>query len=71
MHFQIYCNEMEGFMKVEIVGENIVITAPINRVPSKSGKSILIAGSGGNKPTAAIIDGKNVIVGLNCYIPRD
>ena len=58
-------------MQVEIVGGNIVITAPVKKVPSKSGKSILIASSGGNKPTAAIIDGKNVIVGLNCYISAD
>lgn len=58
-------------MKVEIVGENIVITAPIRKVPSRSGKSILVASSGGNKPTAAIIDGKNVTIGLNCYISAD
>jgi hypothetical protein len=58
-------------MKVEIIGNDLVITAPIKKVPSKSGKSILIAGSGGNKPTAAMIDGKNVIVGLNAYVPAD
>lgn len=58
-------------MKVEIVGNDIVITAPIEKKPSKSGKSILVAGSGGNKPTAATIDGKAVIVGLNCYIAAD
>jgi hypothetical protein len=58
-------------MKVEIVGENIIITAPIKRTPSKSGKSIIVAGSGGNKPTTAVIDGRTVIVGLNCYIAAD
>lgn len=58
-------------MKVEIIGNELVIHAPIKKVPSKSGKSILVAGSGGNKPTAAVIDGKNVIVGLNAYIPAD
>ena len=58
-------------MKVEIVGDSIVITAPIKKVPSKSGKSILVASSGGNKPTAAVIDGKNVVIGLNCYIAAD
>jgi len=57
-------------MKVEIVGNDLVITAPINKTPSKSGKSILIASSGGNKPTAAVIDGKNIIVGLNAYIEK-
>ena len=58
-------------MKVEIIGNDLVITAPIRKVPSKSGKSILVASSGGNKPTAAIIDGKNIVVGLNCYIAAD
>lgn len=58
-------------MKVEIVGNDLVITCPIKKVPSKSGKSILVASSGGNKPTAAIIDGKNVTIGLNCYIAAD
>ena len=62
---------MESNVKVEIVGTDIVITAPIKKVPSKSGKSILVASSGGNKPTAAVIDGKNVIIGLNCYIAAD
>lgn len=41
------------------------------KVPSKSGKSILVASSGGNKPTAAVIDGKNVVIGLNAYIAAD
>lgn len=58
-------------MKVEIVGTNLVITAPIKKVPSKSGKSILVASSGGNKPTEAVVDGKNVTVGLNAYIAAD
>ena len=59
-------------MQVEIdSNNNLVIRIPIKKVPSKSGKSILVASSGGNKPTAAVIDGKNVIVGLNCYIPKD
>ena len=58
-------------MKAEIVGNNLVITLPVKKEPSKSGKTILVGTSGGNKPTAAVIDGKNVIVGLNCYIPKD
>jgi hypothetical protein len=58
-------------MKVEIVGNDLVITAPIKKEPSKSGKSILIASSGGNKPTAVVIDGKNVVIGLNAYISAD
>lgn len=55
-------------MKVEIIGSNLVITAPINKVPSKSGKSILVASSGGNKETACEIDGKRITVGLNAYV---
>ena len=60
-------------MEIKIEGDKLHLTIPINKplVPSKSGKSILVASSGGNKPTAAIIDGKNVTIGLNCYIAAD
>ncbi len=57
-------------MKVEIVGKNLVITLPIRpRTPSKTGKSLIVAGSDGNKETTCQIDGKNIIVGVNAYIP--
>ena len=58
-------------MKVEIVGGNLVITAPIKEEVSKSGKSLLLASSGGNKATTVEYKGKPVIIGLNCYIAKD
>ena len=36
--------------------------------PSKSGKSRIVATTGGNKTTSLVIDGKPVIVGINAYI---
>lgn len=57
-------------MKVEIVGENLVITAPINKQLSGSGKSFLLATSSGNKTTDCIFEGQAVVLGLNAYVPN-
>ena len=57
-------------MKVEIIKDSIVITMPISKHSSKSGKSTVVATSGGTQPTAAVIDGQPVIVGCNCYIRK-
>ena len=65
----LYALETE-IMKVEIVNDNIVITMPIAKHTSKSGKSTIVASSGGNQPTAAVVDGQPVIVGCNCYIRK-
>jgi hypothetical protein len=58
-------------MKVELVGKDLVITIPVNSPPqrSKSGKSLIVASTNGNARTNITIDGKNVVVGLNAYIP--
>jgi len=37
-------------------------------IPSKSGKSRIVATTGGNKACGLVIDGKPVIVGINAYI---
>lgn len=56
-------------MKVEIIDNNLVITLPLQRpTPSASGKTLLVAGSGGNKQTAVLVDGKPVTIGVNAYI---
>lgn len=55
-------------MKVTVEGNEIVIRAQIAKRASKSGKNIIVATSGGNLTTAAVVDGKPVVVGLNCYI---
>lgn len=50
--------------------KTLTITVPLNDkpVPSQSGKTLVVASSHGNMATAAIVDGKPVIVGLNAYI---
>jgi hypothetical protein len=58
-------------MKVKIENGEIVIKAPVGALrPSASGKTLVVATSGGNKPTTATVDGKPVIVGFNAYIKK-
>jgi len=61
-------------MNVSITEKNgvstLTIECPVSLRPSKSGKTMLVASSGGNIATQAIVDGKPVIVGLNAYIPK-
>ncbi len=59
-------------MTARIVGTKLVIEIAINQVPvpSGTGKSLVIASSHGNKVTEAQVQGKNVVVGLNAYIPK-
>jgi len=60
---QVSINETNGVstLKIEV---------PVSLRPSKSGKTMLVASSGGNVSTAAIVDGKPVTVGLNAYISK-
>jgi hypothetical protein len=50
--------------------KELVIRVKLNAEPepSKSGKTLVVASSHGNQPTAALVDGKPVVVGLNAYI---
>tara|TARA_R110001599_G_C12181352_1_gene654085 strand:- start:1249 stop:1434 length:186 start_codon:yes stop_codon:yes gene_type:complete len=48
----------------------LTIEVPVSLRPSKSGKTMLVASSGGNVSTAAMVDGKPVTVGLNAYISK-
>ena len=57
-------------MQVTIKDNQITITLPISKHTSKSGKSTVVATSGGNQPTAATVDGQPVICGVNCYIRK-
>lgn len=59
-------------MKVEVVGNNLVITIPIAQdpQPSASGKTLIVATSGGNKETDVLVQGKKVVVGLNAYVKK-
>lgn len=59
-------------MKAKIEGSNLVITIPLQKpTASKSGKTLVVASSSGNKVMSeCIVDGKPVTIGLNCYISK-
>lgn len=60
-------------MTAKIVGTKLVIEIPLNAspVPSSTGKTLVVASTHGNKVTAALINGKNIVIGLNAYIAKD
>ncbi|HYD90364.1 MAG TPA: hypothetical protein VEA37_02630 [Flavobacterium sp.] len=58
-------------MKVELKGGNIVITMPAeikDPPPSKSGKTLTVAGTGGFVETESTVNGKKVWVNVNAFI---
>jgi len=59
-------------MTVEIKDGNLVITIPIQNPlrPSASGKTLLVATTGGNVATTTIVEGKPVTVGVNAWIKK-
>lgn len=59
-------------MKVTIENNELVIRIPMQTPPqpSASGKTLVVASSRGNKVSEAVIDGKQVVIGLNAYVPR-
>jgi len=57
-------------MKVELKGNELIITLPVSPRPSKSGKSLVIASSAGNQPTSAVYEGKPIIIGVNAYVKK-
>jgi len=58
-------------MKVEIKDNKLIIEIEMNEPrPSASGKTLVVASSGGNQPTTAEVNGKPVIIGLNAYIKK-
>lgn len=60
---QVSINEKNGI-------STLTIEIPVSLRPSKSGKTMLVASSGGNVTTTAVVDGKPVTVGLNAYISK-
>lgn len=59
-------------MKAEIKDGNLIITIQVQTpTPSASGKTMVVASSHGNVKTDAKVDGKQVVVGLNAYIPKE
>ena len=58
-------------MKAEIKGKQLIITMDLQTpAPSASGKTLVVASSRGCQPTAAVIDGKPVILGVNAFIKK-
>lgn len=49
--------------------QTVTITLPLTQRPSASGKSVLLASTGGNAASGVEFDGREVIVGVNAYIP--
>lgn len=58
-------------MKAEIKGDTLVITLPIKEAASKTGKSLVIASSNGNKQTDLKYKDKTVVIGVNAYIANN
>ena len=56
-------------MTAIIQGSNLIITLPLQTPrPSASGKTLVVATSGGNMSTTARVADKNVTIGVNAYI---
>jgi len=58
-------------METKIENGNPVISIPLHAPrPSATGKTLIVASTGGNVVTSATIDGKPVAVGLNAYVRK-
>ncbi len=57
-------------LTVNIIDDKLVIEIPVNKPikPSKKGKTLLVASSGGCQGTEAIVDGKKIYVNLNAFV---
>ena len=61
-------------MKVEIKGKTLIVEIDCDLKPtrtSKSGKSLLVATTEGNKKTDIMVNGKPLIIVLTAYINKD
>lgn len=58
-------------MKAEIIGDELVIRIKMQKpTASKSGKTLVVATSSGNKQTDVKVNGKFVTIGFNAYIDK-
>ena len=61
----------EHDMEVKIENNELVIRIPLEKPkPSSSGKTLIVASTGGNQQTEVEVDGKPVFIGLNAYIKK-
>jgi hypothetical protein len=58
-------------MKATIKNNTLIVEIPMNEPrPSASGKTMVVASSGGNVTTTAEVNGQPVVIGVNAYIKR-
>lgn len=58
-------------MEAKIENNELVIRIPLEKPhASSSGKTLIVASTGGNVQTDVEVDGKPVFVGLNAYIKK-
>jgi hypothetical protein len=56
-------------MKAEVKGNMLIIEIEMCKpTPSATGKTLVVASTHGNQPTAVLVQGKPVVIGLNAYI---
>lgn len=55
-------------IEVKIENNRLVISLPIEKSLSKTGKTTVIASTHGNQPTTVNFEGKPVILGVNAYV---
>jgi len=70
---KVMAKEKPTTVKVDEDKGLLIITVPILKPlkPSKTGKSLTVATTHGNRPTEAQVQGKPLIVGVNAYIRND
>ena len=58
-------------LTAKIEGNELVIRITVNDrpEPSSSGKTMIIASSHGQITTDCVVNGKNLVIGMNAYIP--
>jgi hypothetical protein len=58
-------------MDVKIENGRLIISIELQEpTPSASGKTLVVATTHGNMVTQCVINGKNVVIGLNAYIKK-
>ena len=58
-------------MEVKIENGKLIISIDLQEpTPSASGKTLVVATTHGNIITQCLVDGKNVVIGLNAYIKK-
>jgi len=59
-------------MKATVEGNVLHLESPLAPPrPSKSGKTLVVATTGGNKRTDALVEGRTLWVGVNAYVYKE